>query len=975
MKQINRWMVWVGLFAAVQALAAADEVVTREQMMADLAGGTGLCVHLGSTDGALEIAAVQNGRTLAQGLAVDEATCTAARTAIEKTGRYGLASVIVYRGDAHLPYRDHLADRLVVSDADTWLKKGLANAELLRVVAPGGRLYLGKKDGTWSRSTKERPAGMADWPTARNQAQGDLISQDTDLRPPFELRWVDGTALGLYAVNATLTSQNGRYVAKTVWDAGNVGQQQVPLLVVRNAFNGLPLWRRPNPDKNMACLVGNLVLVIEPNARNNNNIVVLDAANGAEVTKFPAPAGYFRGWGAVGDLVIIASGERPQKDKVPPTVLTCVEARTGKEVWKCDKGSWPFLIAHDTVYTDGSEICARAAATGQVRWRKPMAETAKAHFTMADAVVVSTTNRLLALTATDGTERWSKTPPVTEPKIMGKGTPWKDPVPWLGNIAWGMMLYDPATGAERGDAPADFGGRCMPTVVTPRYGIACTRPSLGLLGSNNPGERISFFGMDSICLIGCMVANGMMYTGPSFCFCIKGKIEGFPAFGHASLTVEPSAMTAPRPVEPGPALKSPVAGQGADAWWPTYRGDYRRGAATALPAPRQLRLRWERQLATRNSGIIADNWRGRVSIGLTAPVAAEGRVVVADAEAHLVQAVAAADGKPLWSFRAGGRIDTPPTLANGRCVFGCRDGWVYCLRAADGALIWKTRAAPAAQQVIAYGQLESAWPVFGSVAVKDDLVLAAAGRSFGVDGGLPFLALRLADGSTAWVRNRGFINDMPISDGKDFYIGSVLVSNTDPPPAIPGRPIDNLRPKVVGGKLAKPEILVGPRNGLSEAGILLAPPWKLHEGHIRSHGYSFLDTTGMLVAFDSEAILDWNPIAVGWKIDNRKPYATRLTSKPRAAGRTSGRDAWSVDLSPGSRVHGIALTRDAVILCGVGDVMKPDSPGFVRILSREDGRIVTEGPTLTAPNFDPMAVLPGAVAISLADGRLLCLGE
>ena len=43
---------------------------------------------------------------------------------------------------------------------------------------------------------------------------------------------------------------------------------------------------------------------------------------------------------------------------------------------------------------------------------------------------------------------------------------------------------------------------------------------------------------------------------------------------------------------------------------------------------------------------------------------------------------------------AGGRIDTPPTIADGLCLFGSHDGWVYCLRAADGRLAWRFRAAP-----------------------------------------------------------------------------------------------------------------------------------------------------------------------------------------------------------------------------------------------------------------------------------------
>ena len=78
-------------------------------------------------------------------------------------------------------------------------------------------------------------------------------------------------------------------------------------------------------------------------------------------------------------------------------------------------------------------------------------------------------------------------------------------------------------------------------------------------------------------------------------------------------------------------------------------------------------------------------------------------------------------------------VDSPPTIypADGQplCLFGCRDGWVYCLRADDGELVWRFQAAPALRHIVSYGQLESAWPISGAVLVLDDKVYATAGRS------------------------------------------------------------------------------------------------------------------------------------------------------------------------------------------------------------------------------------------------------
>ena len=47
-------------------------------------------------------------------------------------------------------------------------------------------------------------------------------------------------------------------------------------------------------------------------------------------------------------------------------------------------------------------------------------------------------------------------------------------------------------------------------------------------------------------------------------------------------------------------------------------------------------------------------------------------------------------------------------------------GWVYCLRMEDGTLIWRFRAAPMDKRLIAYEQVESLWPVHGSVLIHED---------------------------------------------------------------------------------------------------------------------------------------------------------------------------------------------------------------------------------------------------------------
>jgi hypothetical protein len=91
------------------------------------------------------------------------------------------------------------------------------------------------------------------------------------------------------------------------------------------------------------------------------------------------------------------------------------------------------------------------------------------------------------------------------------------------------------------------------------------------------------------------------------------------------------------------------------------------------------------------------------------------------------------------------------------CLFGAHDGWVYCLNADDGALIWRRRAAPQESRIAAYGQLESAWPAVGSVLVDSGIGYIAAGRHPMCNGGVEVVAFKVGTGQRVWQKN---INDL-----------------------------------------------------------------------------------------------------------------------------------------------------------------------------------------------------------------------
>ena len=161
-----------------------------------------------------------------------------------------------------------------------------------------------------------------------------------------------------------------------------------------------------------------------------------------------------------------------------------------------------------------------------------------------------------------------------------------------------------------------------------------------------------------------------------------------------------------------------------------YRHDPVRSGYTTNELPAQLAIHWQARLG----GVLSS-----VSV-------AEDKLFVASVDTHTVWALDAQTGAVLWNYTTGGRVDSPPTIYKGMVIFGAADGYVYCLRATDGALIWRFLAAPTDLRILSYEQLESVWPVSGSVLVLNDKVYCVSGRSMFLDGGLRLLVLDPTNG-------------------------------------------------------------------------------------------------------------------------------------------------------------------------------------------------------------------------------------
>jgi len=241
------------------------------------------------------------------------------------------------------------------------------------------------------------------------------------------------------------------------------------------------------------------------------------------------------------------------------------------------------------------------------------------------------------------------------------------------------------------------------------------------------------------CHFGMMPANGLQYAPPHPCQCyIEEKLNGMNALAPAESKEPIVAMPPAERLERGDAVS---AGREAGAEdWPTFRYDNRRSGATVTRVPDTL----------------VPVWRGQAGRKVSAPTVVSDSVFVSLVDEHQVACLDAASGEARWKFTAGARVDSPPTHHRGTVLFGSADGWVYCVRADDGRLVWRFQAAPTERFIGSFGQLESAWPVHGSVLVEDGIVYFAAGRTSQLDGGIHVYGLEAATGRVLHqVRLRG----------------------------------------------------------------------------------------------------------------------------------------------------------------------------------------------------------------------------
>jgi outer membrane protein assembly factor BamB len=364
---------------------------------------------------------------------------------------------------------------------------------------------------------------------------------------------------------------------------------------------------------------------------------------------------------------------------------------------------------------------------------------------------------------------------------------------------------------------------------------------------------------------------------------------------------------------------------------------------------------------------------------LTAPVVANGKVFVASVDEHSVATIDADSGQSAWRFTTGARVDSPPTLYRGRAIFGSRDGYVYSLRASDGELAWRVRAAPDGRRVVARGQLESASPVIGSVLVRDGAVYATAGRSSYLDGGINLYRIEAETGKTL---SRTPIYSPDPETGRQ--------PRQSAPAVMPGARADILTAddshvymrdlvfdkRGVGLPEGKPHLFT--LTDFSDDSWAHRSYWIFGTHCSISTGCSGRDRNliyGRLIVFDEANIFGYGRKQVHWSnMLQDGPY--RLF----AVGRGEGTAKWTESIP--IWVQAMVLADDVLFVAGPaadagdGPVGRHQSAEAVLVaISASDGTELARRQLDSSPVFDGMAVAHGCLYISMKDGSLLCLAE
>jgi outer membrane protein assembly factor BamB len=1034
-----------------------DSGQSAQQILKAAGVAGGLIVHLGCGDGHRTAEMLLNSSYLVHGLDTSGDNVARARAYLQSRNLYGSVSVARYDGKT-LPYGDNIVN-LIVADTlgDVPLEEAMRVLAPLGVMVVGGKKtvkpwpeniddwpqYLNKADNNAvAKDSVAGPPRLIQWvdkpvwcrshmgiPTVASvvSGKGRLFTIEDAAPPdnPFLPAAFQVVARDAFNGKQLWTRKITRWESVTMYIKCQPLQQQRRMAVAGDtlyctlelqgplsavdAATGevLKVYEDTSPTQEVAYDQG--ILFLNVGDRFNSAAYNIVKLKGQPFVEGADPSEPFYGGG-------FQEGYDPEiKDKeVPVSAIVAIDPKTGSQLWAVRNISnytaGSLSIKGDyAVYQAANGLFCVQARTGKSLWtREKQIVNALGHDSLTPGTtpntVVITDDKVFAVEFIPTTKIASNAKSTVCAYALKDGEQlWQAPVEgnyessadicyvngtlWIGGH--NPTQLDVETGAAIKKIVQEMTGpmghdRCYRNYITERYFINSKTGGADFLDLETGAEFPNHWTRGG-CGMGVLPANGLVYSTPYSCQCSMGSMfQGMNAYASPQPGLrksdEPIAIQRSVRLETGPAYDKITESASATAEdWPAYRRDGFRGGISEARAPAALEMRWEARLPTKPS----------------APTCAAGKVFACDIDSHTLYALEAGSGKTQWTFTADGRIDSPPAYYKGMVLFGSRDGWVYCLRAADGAPAWRFKDLPD-KLIGAYGQLESKWPVSGSVLILKDTLYFSAGRSSYLDGGIFLYALNPRSGELLKSRacygpfsedsgfpiggHAGFKNDVLATDGSRLYLRQAafdldLADTSGGTHILPtGSFLDGEPQHRTCWTLASSistaiwgDIMVS--NGTEYYEVRGFPIYANHSYFDpRRNGYTLFAGT-----LDSSTA----PLKDGAK--NR-----------RGAGRKGGRggagkEMWRLDIP----ITGKAIAMAGGVLFVAGEPMKFDDPGYknyvaayagrlggrLLAVSATDGRQLAEYPLNAAPVWDGLAIANGQLYIGLANGTVQCIGD
>lgn len=1046
------------------ARSRVDDLLTQSEVRG------GLVVHVGCDDGTLAMELATDDRFLVHGLGRDAKRIDGARE-IALEASLNTRPMFDRLSGTKLPYADNLVNLAIVESG-----MAVAVEEVMRVLAPGGVAMTRHGDG-WTRQVKPWPESIDQWTHFLHGPDGNAVANDRVVGPPRHMQWVAAPAWARFhhtlASVSSVVSTNGRLFA--IIDEGPAASMQVPgrwVLTARDAFSGVLLWKRPISDwayhrqrfrsgpvqlPRTLVAVGDRVFapigIDEP-------LSALDAATGETLRTYRETMSTEEVLFDDGVLFVVTGTPAPEQASVDPARkgeapypndkrVVAIEADSGKVLWtwtdSVNARLMPLTLAvrGKSVYLQAGEaVHCLDRASGEPRWQadfaskkptKPAGKNQKpkrntnrsagwsvATLVACDEVVLWADGRQLrSLDAADGSLRWECPCP---PGFKSPSDVFVvDGLVWIGtDFAEGR---DIRTGEVKQTNPATnevwtvgHHHRCYRNKATERFIMTAKRgiEFFDLQGDDHTRNNW----IRGVCQYGIMPCNGLIYAPPHACGCfMEAKLIGFWAVAPKQDPSLRAPVDDANRLTKGPvytskltAHSSPLIAQGS--YWPTLRGSATRSGATNARLSLPLNERWDLDTQSKAS----------------APVVGGGRAIAVATDEHVVVSVNAENGEDLWCFTAGGRIDSPPTVHGNLVLFGCADGYVYCLRLNDGALAWKFLAARNEMKTVAFDQIESLWPVKGSVLVQNGIAYAAAGRSSYLDEGITLYGLDPATGeilSKAQVRSEnpaqfdfsqaqdrskqivqnavdaktfqdpdksdafsmgGTTNDVLVGDGTSVYLRQMRFDANLNPQESMGRHLLSTSGLLDDAENHRSHWVLG-TGDFSRTPV--AYSWTANRPS-GSHGYRLMVPYGLMLAFDDAAVWSVRRKYDGYQLvaQNNTPFSKSDESLPdfrEADNKEKPVFNWSVDLP--IRPRAMVKAGDLLIVAGVRDLtslgtaadlearfeaFEGHREGKLLVFSAQSGETLAEYDLPAAPIWDGLAIADGRLYLTTADGRLRC---